>query len=649
MSRDGGQLQLVREAKVADLLVGLGQPRLEASGVLVKDGSFYVVFDNLPYLALLDDRMLPQDGQRGRVELVGGHGKGYEDIAYDWVARRFYLLIEAQPYGARFMAAVEEYDEQFRMVSSKPLDFPLERPNKGLEGLTCIRRDGQVHLLGLCEGNRCKAGSAGRTPGGGRVQIFVDSADRWTRIDTVRLPATVRFRDYSSLSVAGDRIAVVSQESSALWVGRFAAASWELADEGTTYQFPRDEAGKRLYCNVEGVSWVAYDRVVVVSDRVKVRTQHKRCRAKDESIGVFTIPGLLGTSPGARATAVAADQRPSSSPSTVPAVRGLFQQRFSGDDALLRLVQLRFAQAGLAAEVYAATPDELDRILAFAPAHPVLPVVHLDRRIDVLDQHGAALVADFATRFAGRVAGLVVHDKPAMAARVPDVVAALRALGGRPERPYVFLEYAAGMEPERFAEIGERLRDVEGVSLCIDSGHVGIKLARVQFAKRHDGLALGTLSPQDPRLSALIDDVQDAVDSALPTMLELTRTLGGLGKTVHFHLHDGHPLIPGLSDHFSFLTRVPIPFAHDGRCSLPPLYGPTGLAQILRTAVESCGADRASLTLEIHQAEGRLPLGDATGLFGHWRDLTNAERMNYWLSVIAQNHELATASLAAYA
>ena len=56
--------------------------------------------------------------------------------------------------------------------------------------------------------------------------------------------------------------------------------------------------------------------------------------------------------------------------------------------------------------------------------------------------------------------------------------------------------------------------------------------------------------------------------------------------------------------------------------------------------------DHASLTLEIHQAEGRLPLGDAEGLFGHWRDVTNAERMNYWLSVIAQNHELAIASFA---
>jgi hypothetical protein len=36
-------------------------------------------------------------------------------------------------------------------------------------------------------------------------------------------------------------------------------------------------------------------------------------------------------------------------------------------------------------------------------------------------------------------------------------------------------------------------------------------------------------------------------------------------------------------------------------------------------------------------AEGRLPLPDAAELFGHWKNITNGERMNYWLSVLAQN------------
>ena len=133
--------------------------------------------------------------------------------------------------------------------------------------------------------------------------------------------------------------------------------------------------------------------------------------------------------------------------------------------------------------------------------------------------------------------------------------------------------------------------------------------------------------------------------TALPTVLELIGRLGAIGKPVHFHLHDGHPLIAGLPDHFSFLTQVPVPFTYEHRRSLAPLYGPAGLASIVTAAVEACGAERASLTLEIHQAEGRLPLGDAAGLFRHWRDTTNAERMNYWQAVLAENHLLVHAAL----
>jgi hypothetical protein len=60
--------------------------------------------------------------------------------------------------------------------------------------------------------------------------------------------------------------------------------------------------------------------------------------------------------------------------------------------------------------------------------------------------------------------------------------------------------------------------------------------------------------------------------------------------------------------------------------------------------VEAAGRE-ASLTLEIHPAEGRRPLGDASSLFGHWRDRTNAERMNHWLAVLAENALLVTDAL----
>jgi hypothetical protein len=329
----------------------------------------------------------------------------------------------------------------------------------------------------------------------------------------------------------------------------------------------------------------------------------------------------------------------------VTALRALFQQRVDGDDALLRLARLRFGQAGLAAEVYAGSPEQLDHVLGFAPARPWPPVVHLHRGVDLLDPRGRAVVEAFADRFAGKVWGLVVHDKAAMANRTGDLLGTLRELGGRPDRPWLLLEYAAGLEPGWFVEVAERLRDVERVSFCVDVGHVGIRQARANFSSEHPGLDLAALSPQDPRLPDLAAGVQRAVRTALPAVLELTGALGRVGKPLHLHLHDGHPLIRGLSDHFSFLTQVPIPFSHEGRRSLRPLYGPQGLAAIVRAAVAACGAERVSLTLEIHQAEGRLPLGDAAELFRHWRDLTNAERMNYWLAVLAENAILATDAL----
>jgi hypothetical protein len=322
-------------------------------------------------------------------------------------------------------------------------------------------------------------------------------------------------------------------------------------------------------------------------------------------------------------------------------VHALFQRRFAGDDALLKLAELRFAQMGLAAEVYAGTPEELEHVLRFVPPHPYLPVVHLNRGVNVLDERSRAMVGEFADRFAGRVAGLVVHDKREMAAQTDRLLAAMRELNARlSERSgglLVFLEYAAGLEPAWFVEVAERLQDAEHVSCCIDVGHIGIRQASARFTRSHPGLSLGDLNSKDARLPDLVADVQDAMASALRDVLDVTRSIGSLGKHLHFHLHDGHPLIPGLSDHFTFLTRLPIPFSYQGRRSLSMMYGPAGLASIVSAATEACGPQGVSFTLEIHQVEGRLPLADASQLFPHWRDTTNAERQNYWLSVLGEN------------
>jgi hypothetical protein len=200
------RLELVREAKILDILEGSLDPRLEASGVLAKDGRFYVIFDNLPHIACIGPELARAASDNHMIMQERGHRRGFEDIAYDPQSGRFYVLIESLRRGrAKYMAAVQEYDASFRYIGSSWLDFPLDRPNKGLEGLTCVHREGQTYLLGLCEGNRCKGGAEGRIPGGGRIQVFRSGRRNWDRVGKIRLPETLLFEDYSGIAVTGSR------------------------------------------------------------------------------------------------------------------------------------------------------------------------------------------------------------------------------------------------------------------------------------------------------------------------------------------------------------------------------------------------------------------------------------------------------------
>jgi len=352
-----------------------------------------------------------------------------------------------------------------------------------------------------------------------------------------------------------------------------------------------------------------------------------------------------GNAPGEPSTAATSTGQQISEPLHV-----LFYRRVAGDDALLELAGLRFTQTGLAAETYAETPDELEHILKFVPPHSRLPTVHLNRSINLLHEPGRATVTEFADRFAGRVGGLVVHDQHDMGDQTDRLLTVLHELDARlcerPGSPFVFLEYAAHLEPAWFVELAEKLQDAERVSVCIDIGHLGLRQASARFARRYPGLNLRDLSTGDARLPELAAYVQDAVGGAVGDVIDVIRSIGRLGKRLHFHLHDAHPLIQGLSDHFSFLIRLPIPFSYQGRRSLSMMYGPGGLAAILSAAIGAGGLQQVSFTLEIHQVEGRLPLGDASPLFTHWGDTTNAERMNYWLSVLSENALLASQTIA---
>ena len=326
---------------------------------------------------------------------------------------------------------------------------------------------------------------------------------------------------------------------------------------------------------------------------------------------------------------------------------GLFEKRIQGDDCLMHLAQRRFAQAGMGAEMHAATPEQLDWSLKFRPEQDAV-VVHLPRDFDLAQEQTCRRIVEFAKRFAGQVYGFVIHDQAGLATRKNDYIAAAWKLEDQLERieqcPMLFVEYATGLEPLDFAGFFSAIPDLDRISACIDIGHVGIRAARAAYATKHKGEDVGDLKSQGPRLRQAIADVEEAVAAGPVAVLQLLELISNLKKPTHFHLHDGHPLSTfspfGVSDHLGFEVAIPINFEHRGRRELPTMFGPDGLTKVVGRAIELLGPKRLSFTLEIHPAGGRLELGNASALFEHWTDKTNAEQMNHWLALLARNHQL---------
>lgn len=283
-------LNLVCEAKISVLLEDHApKARWEASGILVQDGQFLVVFDDHAQIGRFSDDLRP-NRSNGLVGMADAKF-GFEGITYNAAKRRYYLLVEARKHArGHYRACAVEYDQDFQYVKERPIDFEFASDNKGFEAIAHVRRNSRDYILALCESNKCKCGKAGRKPGGGRVQLFEKRRKRWAHIDTIALPAHLPFVDYSGMSIDRGRVAVVSQVSSMLWVGEFDSTSWTWQDLGQIYEFPRSAEGTIQYGNIEGVGWISSTRIVTVSDRRKKSAQPRKSLAeKDQSIHVFDI------------------------------------------------------------------------------------------------------------------------------------------------------------------------------------------------------------------------------------------------------------------------------------------------------------------------------------------------------------------------
>ncbi len=332
----------------------------------------------------------------------------------------------------------------------------------------------------------------------------------------------------------------------------------------------------------------------------------------------------------------------------LPLLLGIFHRQIEGDHHLLELAQRRFDEVGLGAELYPDSVAELVAALEFRPLRERRYTLHLPRWINLLETKGRDFVTAFTARGRTDAYGVVVHDQREAATRTADYGRAVREMNrrlcaSRPS-PNLFIEYAVGLEVDEFAAIFEATADCERVGPCIDIGHVGVHAVRKAYAQRHPGQEVCRLRPDSPELRDRIADLVEATAVALPTVLALIKRLGRLGKPLHFHLHDGHPLFGaspyGVCDHLGFRHEIRLPFAHNGGDTLPLLYGPAGLERIVQTALATSSRDRLSFTLEIHPRYERLPLGPYEALFQNWENLRHAEQMNGWIELILSNLQL---------
>lgn len=202
----------------------------------------------------------------------------------------------------------------YRVLERCAMHMQLTHENKGVEGIEYIEDiRGKGYLMAACEGNWCSGGAKGREAGNGKIVVLEYQPGNstepcgWHVLKTLDIPSGAAFEDYSDLAFAdpgvvstagpaGEKnnlgaIAVLSQESSALWIGRFDYDAMDFDPDvaGAAFLLPRNRRCDMVYCNAEGLAWLDGLRLAIASDRAK-SNQPFWCTEKDETVGVFALP-----------------------------------------------------------------------------------------------------------------------------------------------------------------------------------------------------------------------------------------------------------------------------------------------------------------------------------------------------------------------
>ncbi|MET0794752.1 MAG: hypothetical protein ABW061_24750, partial [Polyangiaceae bacterium] len=245
-------LRMVSEKKLSKLLPKKDVDHYEASGIVASGGMLYVASDNLTEIAAIDTSL--GDGKLGPGDASESQ---YEAITATDDGRFFAMIERVSDSDAR--AEVAELDSDTALLDRAFTDTSFDHVNKGFEGLAWLRVAGTEYLLALCENNDCKDDDS--PAGEGRVKLLAQADGVWTTRESLKLPESVAFLNYSDLALRdnGDgsfAAAIVSHKSSALWLGKLTTAPWALSGPSSFYVFPRANEGVVQYCSVEGITFL---------------------------------------------------------------------------------------------------------------------------------------------------------------------------------------------------------------------------------------------------------------------------------------------------------------------------------------------------------------------------------------------------------
>ncbi|KAL9189159.1 hypothetical protein ACHAXT_011649 [Thalassiosira profunda] len=320
-----------------------GQTKFEASDVTIVGDEVYSVCDSSWAISKFTRDLSPfseENVQIGDPDRNPDEDSGYEAIFHH--ENLFYVVRESvfhadhngrdeggsdddddnvEPGSAGdYHAVIEELDigeDDYTVVRQCQCEFEFEGDSKGFEGAVGFPdANGDLYVLGLCEGNHCSE-ERKKEVGNGRVVLMrkkeedVNAVDvtrtsnpgecLWETVRVVKIPKSAAFLEYSAIDItANGRVAIASQEYSAVWLGHAVGITDGVIDpdafafhddDSSVLQFPKDGGCHTVYCNVEGIHFMDDEMLMAVSDKMKSKgRQDFRCHEKDQSIHAFVIP-----------------------------------------------------------------------------------------------------------------------------------------------------------------------------------------------------------------------------------------------------------------------------------------------------------------------------------------------------------------------